>query len=294
MAGIFPTGGTDARNTQNAELDVRVVELCAALFYRLGCNPRFDPLSTNAIISEIANVVNDLGLNYDCNRLDNMSQAIQRAILTKNLPFLDPDMDDTIRGSYDGIEGQAFIKRILELAPAGLDQVTTLADQDSVYVSVGGVGRRIPFAQLKALVQPSTQAPGVEGSYWALGAPLAMNPIFGGNIDGTNLRAFIAQGAWEPGEGQNPQYKANGVVVHVVKPSVGVYSFSCLFIKDKNNNWWGETNAWGQSESIFNPVINGSGLSSMGAAPFVSIGSAPNINLDGRWFSAFSLNPIGL
>lgn len=165
MAGIFPSGGIDARNTQNAELDVRVIAQCAALFYRLGCNPRFDPLSTNAILSEIANVVNDLGLDYDCNRLDNMSLAIQNAILTKNYPVLDPDMDDTVRGSYDGVEGQAFIKKLLELAPTGLDEVTTLSDQDRIFVGVQGVGRNISFAQFKALVTPSTPSvPPIFGS----------------------------------------------------------------------------------------------------------------------------------
>lgn len=162
--GIFPTGGTDARNTQNAEIDVRTVALCAALFYRMGCNPRFDPLSTNAIISELANAINDLGIEYDCNKLDNLSLAIRTAIdksaQTKNYPLLAPDMDDTLRGSYDGVEGQSYVKAVMELAPAGLDEITSINDGDYVFVSLNGVGRRITFSALKGLLTPDMPSVG--------------------------------------------------------------------------------------------------------------------------------------
>lgn len=157
---IFPQGGTPPQDTKNAVTDVNAVAACAILFYRLGCNPRFDPMSTNAIISEIVSVVNDLGLQYDCNSLDNLSRAIKNAIntgdFTNNYPLLAPDADDIIRGSYDGQEGAATVKSIAELAPSILDNIENMLDSDVVYIGRNGKGVRIPFSLFKAAFSSTT------------------------------------------------------------------------------------------------------------------------------------------
>lgn len=161
MAGIFPEGGTNPGNTLGAANDIDAIALCAVLFYRMGCNPRFDPISTNAVISEIASAINDLGVEYDCSRLDNLSIAIRAAIekasQTKTYQTVLPDADDLIRGSYDGVEANATVKSLLELAPGILDPVGDIDPNDFVYISRDNKGVKIPLSVfIEAFVSPPT------------------------------------------------------------------------------------------------------------------------------------------
>lgn len=81
MAGIFPTSGVPWNQATNAE-DIDTTNCPdGALFHNTSrCNPRFDAEAANALISEIGNAVNDAGLDYDCERLDNLSAAIQAMV----------------------------------------------------------------------------------------------------------------------------------------------------------------------------------------------------------------------
>lgn len=77
MAGIYPDSGVPANQAANS-VDATTSNCSNELFFSTRrCQPRFDPAAANAVISEILNVVNGAGRNYNCNRLDNLLLAIQ-------------------------------------------------------------------------------------------------------------------------------------------------------------------------------------------------------------------------
>lgn len=78
MAGIFPSAGVPASQTQNALTNPDVTVGCAELWYAPRCNPKFDPFAANAVMSEIINAVNCADLDYNCGRLDNLCLAIRK------------------------------------------------------------------------------------------------------------------------------------------------------------------------------------------------------------------------
>lgn len=83
MAGIFPENGVVAGRTINGEDPVNAT--CEALYYRAVCNPRFDPVAMNALISEIVNAVN-FYKEYDCAELDNLRDTLEWIRNLCNLP----------------------------------------------------------------------------------------------------------------------------------------------------------------------------------------------------------------
>lgn len=88
MAGIFPESGAPAGpNAPGSQVGVvtNSSTTCPPLFHQGVCIPRFDPASANAVISEIANAVNDADLPYSCETLHNLSLAIQYSI-QKGIP----------------------------------------------------------------------------------------------------------------------------------------------------------------------------------------------------------------
>lgn len=174
MAGIFPSGGTDPQNTLNAVVG-RVIAGCKALFYRSNCNPRFDPVATNALISELINAVNRVGLDYDCSRLDNLGIAIQKGDGTLTYPRFPVDRDDAIRGAYDGQEGWTSVKELLEVGPGALDAVDYIDPVDYIFIgSYTGtsdefgqkfIGRRIRLSDFKTHVIPAPPSGGFGANY---------------------------------------------------------------------------------------------------------------------------------
>jgi len=163
MAGIFPSGGTDPANTLLAQIGSKLVSGCKALFYRVNCNPRFDPAATNALISEIVNAVNAANINYDCSKLNNLAGALL-AMKTpvENMDNYDlkyPDNDDVLRGKFDGVEGKTSVQRLLRYAPSAMPAVADMGDNDVVIIGttqeVNGesilYGQRITLANLKKL-----------------------------------------------------------------------------------------------------------------------------------------------
>lgn len=83
MAGIYPSNGVVAAGTVNG-VNVETVNCVNSLFYSVSrCQPRFDPAAMNAMISELLNVVSSSGRAYNCNRLDNLSRAIQALLGVK-------------------------------------------------------------------------------------------------------------------------------------------------------------------------------------------------------------------
>lgn len=89
MAGVFPEGGVNKAAAINALQSPDTVSGCPPLWHGQACRPIFDPASANAVISEIVKAVNDAGLDYDCEVLDNLSRAIQNHSIqyTKSVPL---------------------------------------------------------------------------------------------------------------------------------------------------------------------------------------------------------------
>jgi hypothetical protein len=93
MSHIFPSNGVPA--SQTAQADPTVDATCDPIFYPVGrCNPRFDPAAANAVISEIANVINGAGLELNCDVLDNLFLAIKELIQLAIVDCLKYDFND--------------------------------------------------------------------------------------------------------------------------------------------------------------------------------------------------------
>lgn len=75
MTGILPANGVPPENTRNGLAAPLLAGGCDNIYYGPRCNPRMDPFAMNAVISEVINALNAIGLAYDCNRLDNLASA---------------------------------------------------------------------------------------------------------------------------------------------------------------------------------------------------------------------------
>lgn len=77
MAGIFPRNGLlPGVDNTGAPLTVAPPAGCEALYYNERCAQKIDPRALNALISEIVNVFNCKGFQYDCSRQDNLARIL--------------------------------------------------------------------------------------------------------------------------------------------------------------------------------------------------------------------------
>lgn len=75
MSGILPDNGVVAGATVNTVQNPLLDADCAALFFKMSCNPKFDPAWANAVTSELLNFMKCAGHPYDCEKLTNMCEA---------------------------------------------------------------------------------------------------------------------------------------------------------------------------------------------------------------------------
>jgi len=144
MAGLFPKDGfTFSSNTVNALSSPEITEDCEALWYANRCNARFDPSQANAVISEIINAVNLREIDYDCESLDNLAQAINICSIPAALVL--PDTDDGIAGCWDGEEGLMPVSALINLICASCaqsgDGVTITEDSPFATIPQGVVSQ---------------------------------------------------------------------------------------------------------------------------------------------------------
>lgn len=120
MSGIFPTSGVPANQAANS-VNTATTN-CTELFHSTSrCNPRFDPASANAVISELLNTVAGLGMTYDCNRLDNLLTSIKHICHVATAQ--DPEADDKILFCKDGVLSSATFGDFFALACYGLSSL---------------------------------------------------------------------------------------------------------------------------------------------------------------------------
>jgi hypothetical protein len=80
MTGMFPSSGVPASDAKNSIPDPATVN-CDELWYSTSrCQPRFDPAAANAMLAELINLVNCAGIDYDCDKLDNLCNAVRYLI----------------------------------------------------------------------------------------------------------------------------------------------------------------------------------------------------------------------
>lgn len=154
MAGIFPQTGTTAPNTQNAEQSPEMKTGCEALYFPANCNPRFNPLVMNAVISELVNAIN-VKRDYDCSRLDNLALVLQNIASLCNQPtYADgPDTNDFIAGCFDGTSGKVSVSSLItllaeELGVCSLPTSTSPDTNDFIGMCVDGVNAKVAVSDL--------------------------------------------------------------------------------------------------------------------------------------------------
>jgi hypothetical protein len=162
MSGIYPESGVIAAQAQNS-VDVPTVNCANELFYSTNrCQPRFDPAAANAVISEILNVVNAAGRQYDCSRLDNLALTIMQLANICTFPIIAPDSDDFLSGCFDGVSGRATMLQVMSQAP-NIFSLGTVADEDFIgFHDVStGVVHKVTIADLRSAIVPVAAGPSV-------------------------------------------------------------------------------------------------------------------------------------
>lgn len=77
MTGMFPSSGVPAAEAKNSLPNPNTIN-CDELWYSTSrCQPRFDPAAANAVLAELINIVECAGIEYDCDKLDNLCLAIK-------------------------------------------------------------------------------------------------------------------------------------------------------------------------------------------------------------------------
>lgn len=154
MAGVFPVNGFPAVLTINGAYDVETVEGCDPLYYRPNCIPQFDPIATNALISEFVNAVNEV-YEYDCSRLDNLALTLRYIRNLCNLPqATEAELtdDDTFAGCFSGVSKRIrweYMKKQVKLDLCELVTATTIADNDSFAGCFAGESKRVTYTRLR-------------------------------------------------------------------------------------------------------------------------------------------------
>lgn len=156
MAGIFPNTGVTAPNTSNAELNPEMKAGCEDLYFPQNCNPRFNPLVMNAVISELVNAINT-GQDYDCSKLNNLATVLNGIKNLCGLPTVaEPDANDSLAGCFDGESGRVSITALADLiqtliGPCALPIASTPDLNDTLTMCVDGVPSQVSVTDFQEL-----------------------------------------------------------------------------------------------------------------------------------------------
>jgi len=220
MAGIFPESGVAPSQAPNAIIpDVAVG--CTPLFYSGSrCAPRFDPAAMNALMSEILNLINCTGNDYDCTIFTNLCNAIIPRIhrfsnnsavnipLTQNVWTPPPLGSPVVYGApFGSMAGTVFtfseggVYEIAGLTPVFNECKTSTVNpaiQDNPWVASG-------YSVNGAIAPNDAIAPGGstqgQGIYYTAGKPAIIEVATGDTVEfqvmvtnGEN--AFIWRASW--------------------------------------------------------------------------------------------------
>lgn len=120
MSGIFPNSGSGPSESANSLPTPGVVDGCSPLWNSTArCQPRFDPASANAVISELVNLMNCNGMDYDCNALDNLCQALAM---------------HSLYGNYD--TGLSTLHTVIAASTVYINQTLTIANSSVFSIPV--------------------------------------------------------------------------------------------------------------------------------------------------------------
>jgi hypothetical protein len=300
MAGLFPSGGTTPANTRNAVLSPNVLAGCDPLFYRADCNPRFDPVATNAIISELINAVNGADIAYDCSKLDNLQRAIIKLTALCSLPGKVPDTDDFIAGCFDGASGIASMKSILSLAP-GIFDLAGISDDDTIGFNENAVGsaRKITFGDLKANILGSVPTPTTPQSLGAFRPVSFLGTFVGtggasGNLSMAGYTAGVCQAmvpnngnvrfgaaSWVPSSTSSGDFNRIAVAGDTGNSNNIHGESTHAFFKAPDGVWWLNHNGLAIALNNGGDIISYDGSSTGGNFQALSVWGATRVDYNG-------------
>jgi hypothetical protein len=157
MSGIIPDGGVIAGSTLNTLPSPLIKAGCAALWFKMSCNPRFDSVWANAVISEFLNFTQRLGHTYDCASLDNLADAMDKflcSIPTRTAVQVGTG-SDYVAGCFNGTNGKILLSELsLLINPnlCGLPAVAAPDTNDTLAGCFDGVAGQASVASIAALV----------------------------------------------------------------------------------------------------------------------------------------------
>ena len=241
MAGIYVNAGAAPGNTVGG---VTVPSTCDPLFYRNGCNPRFDPIATNNLISEVLRAVTAFGDPYNCESQDNLRNAILKARNLCGLPTIAPDLDDFVAGCFDGVSGLAPIQQLQQLfGICNLSVASNPDNDDTVGMCVDGFNSQVPVSALRDLILGQMPTQGVLTG-WSQGGQFFATDN-GAYADLTGRDAFFFAPSGEQAAGWNSQWDVGNVKLdHYVNVgetdrNLNYMLGNFLFVRDADGiQWW--------------------------------------------------------
>lgn len=191
MAGIFPNTGVTAPNTQNAELNAEMKSGCEDLYFPANCNPRFNPLVMNAVISELVNAINT-GQDYDCSKLNNLATVLNGIKNICGYETKEADANDYLAGCFDGATGKVSVTQLAEviqtiIGPCALPVAKSPDLNDTITMCVDGVPSQVPVTNFQELF------PDAETNICALPTVTAIgqNDYVGVCVDGKSAKISV-------------------------------------------------------------------------------------------------------
>lgn len=229
MSGISPNGGVSASSTTNTAVSPLVKAGCNLLYYKLSCNPKFDPAAANAVISEFLNFMKAMGHEWDCESLTNLADAMSK--FACSLPVVvAPDLTDSVVGCFNGVQGRVTIdelKAIIDPGSVTFDacSIPDIASPDLDDTLVGcfdGVTGRATIQSILNVASSDITIVKTKGAAIA-GAPVSFGETLTMSDTTTGLWAFlhvdngVVSGTW---------MRINGVDMAVV--TSGTYVWKML------------------------------------------------------------------
>lgn len=157
MAGIFPNTGVGAPNTANAQNNPDMKAGCEPLYFPQNCNPRFNPLVMNAVISELVNAINT-GQDYDCSKINNLATVLNgiRNLCGQKTYENGPDANDFIAGCFDNVSGKVSVQSLVDLIASmigvcALPTATNPDLNDTIAMCVDGVASQVSVTDFQTL-----------------------------------------------------------------------------------------------------------------------------------------------
>lgn len=127
MAGILPQNGVPPGQTAGGLSSPTLTPGCQNVWYAQVCTPRLDPVAQNTLLAEVINAVNCQGMAYNCERNDNLCQAMNR--------IFDNSIVDCIRPTFPDASGACVIEQLVLITDSAGCRRIARYSRDSVILA---------------------------------------------------------------------------------------------------------------------------------------------------------------